>query len=89
MQLQGAVAGLQGQTPAWRDSRTGAPSSSARRLIRTRAGEEAGGRRPARPPLSSCVTLGRPSASLGLPSHPSATRVPSPRIHWIWGQGLR
>lgn len=47
MQLQGKVAGLQGQTPAWRDSRAG-----ARELVCRAADKDAGRGGSRRPPAS-------------------------------------
>ena len=70
MELQGEVAGLQGQTPAWCDSRAGASAL----ICRAADKEASGGRAPrvlrAGPPaVSGCGTWGRPCTSLGLTSH--------------------
>lgn len=71
MELQGEVAGLQGQTPAGSDSRARAPVLICRAADKdTSRGRRRGAAGRVPPPLSGCVTLGRPCTSLGTPSHP-------------------
>lgn len=93
MALQSEVAAVQGQALAQCDSRAGPGSSSARRLIRGHLGDE-GGCSQARLPLSGCVTLIRPSASLHAtsPLHMMTASCPwfpvSGRARLTWGQRL-